>query len=73
MRNRAEIDENIFGIDMESEGNEQKNVRGKKVKIDTSFEEQVQCNIQEQKHKDKITSSAGQQTATVLSELIKIA
>ncbi|KAA6401182.1 MAG: hypothetical protein EZS28_003288 [Streblomastix strix] len=61
MRNRTEIDNNILGIDVESEGNEYKNVIRKKVEKDSSIEGQVQRNIQKQKREDKISSSADRQ------------
>ncbi|KAA6358835.1 MAG: hypothetical protein EZS28_045639, partial [Streblomastix strix] len=61
MRNRSEINNNIPGMDMELEGNEYKNVRRKKVENDTNIEGLEQCNKQEQKREDKITSSADRQ------------
>ncbi|KAA6355714.1 MAG: hypothetical protein EZS28_048759, partial [Streblomastix strix] len=61
MRNKTEISNKIHGMDMESEGNEYKNFRGKKIENDTSTEALVQHNIQEQKREDKITSSADRQ------------
>ncbi|KAA6369119.1 MAG: hypothetical protein EZS28_035354 [Streblomastix strix] len=61
MRNRTEIDNNILGMDMESEGNEYKNVRGEKVKDDISIEGLVQRNTQEQMREDKITISTDRQ------------
>ncbi|KAA6380252.1 MAG: hypothetical protein EZS28_024222 [Streblomastix strix] len=48
-------------MDMYSEGNEYKNVRGKKIENDTSIERLVQRNIQEQKREVKITSRADTQ------------
>ncbi|KAA6309642.1 MAG: hypothetical protein EZS28_056467, partial [Streblomastix strix] len=48
--------------DMEPEGKENKDVRRKKVENDTNIEGLVQCNILEQKRKDKITSSTDRQT-----------
>ncbi|KAA6379317.1 MAG: hypothetical protein EZS28_025155 [Streblomastix strix] len=62
MRNRTEIDNNIPGIDMETERNEFKNVGRKKVKDDIGIEGLVQHNIQEQKRENKIASSADRQT-----------
>ncbi|KAA6373322.1 MAG: hypothetical protein EZS28_031153 [Streblomastix strix] len=49
-------------MNMEPEGNEYENVRGKKVEKDTNIEGQVQYNIQEQKCENKATSSANRQT-----------
>ncbi|KAA6366055.1 MAG: hypothetical protein EZS28_038421 [Streblomastix strix] len=61
VQNRTEIDNNISGMDIELEGNEYKNVGGKKVENDTKIEGLVQRNIQEQKRKDKTTYSADRQ------------
>ncbi|KAA6339083.1 MAG: hypothetical protein EZS28_052642, partial [Streblomastix strix] len=47
---------------MEPERNEYKDVRGKKVENDTNIEGLVQCNIYEQKRKDKITNGADRMT-----------
>ncbi|KAA6399076.1 MAG: hypothetical protein EZS28_005399 [Streblomastix strix] len=58
MRIRTEIDNYIHGMDMEPEGNEYMNVGRQKIKDDSGIEGMVQCNIQEQKRKDKITGSA---------------
>ncbi|KAA6388649.1 MAG: hypothetical protein EZS28_015821 [Streblomastix strix] len=62
MRNRTEIDNNIPGMDIESEGDEYKNVARKKAKNVISIVGLVQRNIQEQKREDKINSSADRQT-----------
>ncbi|KAA6357651.1 MAG: hypothetical protein EZS28_046823 [Streblomastix strix] len=61
VRNITEIDNNIPGMDMKSEVNEYKNVRGKKVEEDTNIERLLLRNIQEQKRKDKIASSTDRQ------------
>ncbi|KAA6355053.1 MAG: hypothetical protein EZS28_049420, partial [Streblomastix strix] len=58
MPNRTEIDNNIPGMDIKSEGDEYKIVARKKAENDTSIEGLVQRNIQKQKRKDKTTSSA---------------
>ncbi|KAA6376811.1 MAG: hypothetical protein EZS28_027660, partial [Streblomastix strix] len=62
MRQRIEINNNIPGMDMESERNEYKNVGREKVKDDIGIKGLVQHNIQEQKREDKITRSADRQT-----------
>ncbi|KAA6378173.1 MAG: hypothetical protein EZS28_026300 [Streblomastix strix] len=62
MRNRSEINNNIPGMDMEPDGNEYKNVGGKKVENYTNIEGLMQYNIQEQKRENKITSSVTRQT-----------
>ncbi|KAA6375487.1 MAG: hypothetical protein EZS28_028988, partial [Streblomastix strix] len=60
-RNRAEIDNNIPGMDMESERNEYKNVRGMKVKDAIGNERLVQCNIQKQMRENQTNSSTDEQ------------
>ncbi|KAA6360217.1 MAG: hypothetical protein EZS28_044255 [Streblomastix strix] len=62
MRDRTEICNNTPWMDMELERNEYKNDGREKVKDDTSIKGRVQHNIQEQKRKDKINSSADRQT-----------
>ncbi|KAA6360345.1 MAG: hypothetical protein EZS28_044128 [Streblomastix strix] len=62
MRNGAETDNTIPRLDMESQGNEYKDVIGKKVKNATGIVGLVQYNIQKQDRKNKTTSGIDRQT-----------
>ncbi|KAA6389602.1 MAG: hypothetical protein EZS28_014871 [Streblomastix strix] len=61
MRNRTEISNNISGMDMESEGDEYKNVGREKNKDDISVKGFAQRKTQQQLREDNITSSADRQ------------